>query len=58
MDHDIQAGNDKGLICCSIFSKTFHFPPAYKKSFLQDKEKIFMSKYYCVRLHALFGAAL
>lgn len=25
---------------------------------LQDKQKIFMAKYYCVRLHALFGAAL
>ncbi|GKV35419.1 hypothetical protein SLEP1_g43684 [Rubroshorea leprosula] len=24
----------------------------------KDKEKIFMAKYYCVRLHALFGAAL
>lgn len=26
--------------------------------FLQEKGKIFMSKYYCVRLHALFGAAM
>ena len=25
---------------------------------LQDKQKIFMAKYYCVRLHTLFGAAL
>ncbi|CAL5411121.1 unnamed protein product [Camellia sinensis] len=24
----------------------------------KDKMKIFMAKYYCVRLHALFGAAL
>nr|GMC78534.1 2-carboxy-1,4-naphthoquinone phytyltransferase, chloroplastic isoform X2 [Ipomoea batatas] len=24
----------------------------------EDKTKIFMAKYYCVRLHALFGAAL
>jgi 1,4-dihydroxy-2-naphthoate octaprenyltransferase len=24
----------------------------------KDKTKIFMAKYYCVRLHALFGAAL
>lgn len=24
----------------------------------QDKAKIFMAKYYCVRLHALFGVAL
>ncbi|XP_022142002.1 2-carboxy-1,4-naphthoquinone phytyltransferase, chloroplastic [Momordica charantia] len=24
----------------------------------KDKQKIFMAKYYCVRLHALFGAAL
>jgi 1,4-dihydroxy-2-naphthoate octaprenyltransferase len=24
----------------------------------QDKNKIFMAKYFCVRLHALFGAAL
>ncbi|KAJ0078313.1 hypothetical protein Patl1_37181 [Pistacia atlantica] len=24
----------------------------------KDKEKIFMAKYYCVRLHGLFGAAL
>ena len=27
-------------------------------SLLQDKAKIFMAKYYCVRLHTLFGAAL
>ena len=26
--------------------------------FFQDKHKIFMAKYYCVRLHSLFGAAL
>lgn len=26
--------------------------------FSQDKSKIFMAKYFCVRLHALFGTAL
>ena len=25
---------------------------------LQDKEKIFLAKYFCVRLHAAMGAAL
>lgn len=25
---------------------------------MQDNTKIFMAKYYCVRLHALFGMAL
>lgn len=35
-----------------------HFPLVYKNSYLQDKGKMFMAKYYCVRLHALFGAAL
>lgn len=25
---------------------------------LQDKQKIFMAKYFCVRLHSLFGTAL
>jgi len=25
---------------------------------MQDNGKIFMAKYYCVRLHALLGAAL
>lgn len=25
---------------------------------IKDKRSIFMAKYYCVRLHALFGASL
>ena len=33
--------------CCGI-----------ETSLLQDKAKIFMAMYYCVRLHALFEAAL
>lgn len=26
--------------------------------FFKDKNKIFMAKYFCVRLHTIFGAAL
>lgn len=36
----------------------FFYVSAYKNLVLQDKGKIFMAKYYCVRLHALFGSAL
>ncbi|KAK6945765.1 UbiA prenyltransferase family [Dillenia turbinata] len=43
---------------CALTMPTGHLVVHYVEENYNDKAKIFMAKYYCVRLHALFGAAL
>lgn len=56
-------GLAKTLPFTCIFSCALTIPMAklvvsYVEDNHKDNSKIFMAKYYCVRLHALFGAAL
>ncbi|KAM7250423.1 hypothetical protein ACFE04_022306 [Oxalis oulophora] len=49
------------LVCIILCALTFPMGKlvvTYVKENHKDKDKIFMAKYYCVRLHALLGAAL
>lgn len=53
----ITGNSDSSLFACISISTLFSNFACWKFS-EQDKQKIFMAKYYCVRLHTLFGAAL
>ncbi|KAI5661368.1 hypothetical protein M9H77_20691 [Catharanthus roseus] len=46
------------IILCAITIPIGRLVISYVEANHQDKTKIFMAKYYCVRLHAIFGAAL
>lgn len=49
------------LTCTILCALTFPLGKlvvSYVEEYHNDKVKIFMAKYYCVRLHSLFGAAL
>lgn len=45
-------------ILCALTLPMGIFTVDYVKKNYNDNEKMFMAKYYCVRLHALFGVAL
>lgn len=45
-------------VLCSLTLPIGVFIANYVQSNYNDNERIFMAKYYCVRLHTLFGAAL
>lgn len=45
-------------VLCALTIPMGIFIVSYVEKNYNDNEKIFMSKYYCVRLHALFGVAL
>lgn len=45
-------------ILCTLTLPMGIFTVDYVKKNYNDNEKMFMAKYYCVRLHALFGVAL
>lgn len=46
------------IFLCAMTSPIGKLVVSYVEENHKDKGKIFMAKYYCVRLHALFGAAL
>ncbi|KAL2511967.1 dihydroxy-1 [Abeliophyllum distichum] len=46
------------VILCALTLPMGNLVVSYVEKNHKDKTKIFMAKYYCVRLHALFGAAL
>ncbi|XP_057466500.1 2-carboxy-1,4-naphthoquinone phytyltransferase, chloroplastic-like [Actinidia eriantha] len=46
------------ILLCSLTSPMGKLVVSFIEENHKDKAKIFMAKYYCVRLHALFGAAL
>ncbi|KAF6152107.1 hypothetical protein GIB67_031429 [Kingdonia uniflora] len=46
------------IVLCSLTLPIGKLVVNYVENNHTDKSKIFMAKYYCVRLHALFGAAL
>lgn len=46
------------IILCAITIPIGKLVVSYVEANHQDKSKIFMAKYYCVRLHVIFGAAL
>ncbi|CAI9104070.1 OLC1v1002682C1 [Oldenlandia corymbosa var. corymbosa] len=46
------------VILCEVTIPIGRFIVSYVKANHKDNKKIFMSKYFCVRLHAAFGAAL
>ncbi|XP_062176306.1 2-carboxy-1,4-naphthoquinone phytyltransferase, chloroplastic [Alnus glutinosa] len=46
------------IILCALTLPMGNVVVRYVEDNHKDKQKIFMAKYYCVRLHALFGAAL
>lgn len=46
------------LVLCALTLPTGKLVAKYVKENHQDKERIFIAKYYCVRLHAVFAAAL
>ncbi|KAF8404638.1 hypothetical protein HHK36_009526 [Tetracentron sinense] len=46
------------LILCALTLPMGKLVISYVEENYDDKAQIFMAKYYCVRLHALFGAAL
>ncbi|KAL9691817.1 hypothetical protein QQ045_012244 [Rhodiola kirilowii] len=46
------------IIFCALTVPMGKFVLSFVDKNHQDKDKIFMAKYYCVRLHALFGLAL
>ncbi|KDP40919.1 hypothetical protein JCGZ_24918 [Jatropha curcas] len=46
------------LLLCDLTIPMGNLVVRYVEENHKDKGKIFMAKYYCVRLHALFGAAL
>ncbi|KAL5551031.1 hypothetical protein UlMin_001207 [Ulmus minor] len=46
------------IILCSLTVPMASLVFNYVQENHKDNQKIFMAKYYCVRLHALFGAAL
>lgn len=51
--------SDRDDNICSFCSRLLWICKLIRNFFLlQDKHKIFMAKYYCVRLHSLFGTAL
>lgn len=51
-------GNEYPILFYLFTELNLDFSLVLLNLLLQDKQKIFMAKYYCVRLHALFGAAL
>ncbi|XAR49468.1 1,4-dihydroxy-2-naphthoate polyprenyltransferase [Bertholletia excelsa] len=46
------------IFLCALTIPMGKFVISYVEKNHKDKTKIFMAKYYCVRLHALFGAGL
>lgn len=46
------------IILCALTIPVGKLVVSYVEKNHKDKAKIFMAKYYCVRLHALFGVAL
>ncbi|KAL3382537.1 hypothetical protein AABB24_002189 [Solanum stoloniferum] len=46
------------IILCALTIPMGKLVVSYVEKNHKDKSKIFMAKYYCVRLHALFGVAL
>ncbi|KAA8545625.1 hypothetical protein F0562_020409 [Nyssa sinensis] len=46
------------IFLCALTLPIGKLVVSYVQENHEDKTKIFMAKYYCVRLHALFGAAL
>ena len=46
------------IILCALTIPVGKLVVSYVENNYEDKAKIFMAKYYCVRLHALFGVAL
>uniref|UniRef100_A0A803R3B3 Uncharacterized protein n=1 Tax=Cannabis sativa TaxID=3483 RepID=A0A803R3B3_CANSA len=46
------------ILLCALTLPLAKIVVSYVEENHKDNEKIFMAKYYCVRLHALFGAAL
>ncbi|KAL0836559.1 hypothetical protein Bca101_088448 [Brassica carinata] len=45
-------------LLCFLTLPVGNLGSSYVEKYHKENEKIFMAKYYCVRLHALFGAAL
>ncbi|EEF36527.1 hypothetical protein RCOM_0822650 [Ricinus communis] len=46
------------ILLCALTVPTGKLVVSFVEENHKDKGKIFMAKYYCVRLHALFGTAL
>ncbi|XP_062073548.1 2-carboxy-1,4-naphthoquinone phytyltransferase, chloroplastic isoform X2 [Humulus lupulus] len=46
------------ILLCALTLPLAKIVVSYVEENHKDNDKIFMAKYYCVRLHALFGAAL
>lgn len=46
------------ILLCSLTLPMGKLVVGFVEENYKDKGKIFMAKYFCVRLHALFGAAL
>ncbi|RZC87776.1 hypothetical protein C5167_028229 [Papaver somniferum] len=46
------------IVSCALTLPVAKLVVSYVEENYSDKSKIFMAKYFCVRLHAMFGAAL
>ncbi|XP_054800290.1 2-carboxy-1,4-naphthoquinone phytyltransferase, chloroplastic isoform X2 [Prosopis cineraria] len=55
----VRLGSRRGAqFLCALTLPMGNFVVRFVQDNHKDKEKIFMAKYFCVRLHALFGVAL
>ncbi|KAJ9705837.1 hypothetical protein PVL29_003778 [Vitis rotundifolia] len=58
VEGDRAVGKMSPLFSCALTIPLAKLVVSYVEDNHKDNSKIFMAKYYCVRLHALFGAAL
>ncbi|KAJ1298435.1 hypothetical protein BS78_01G453100 [Paspalum vaginatum] len=58
IDGDLAVGKMSPLVLCALTLPVGRLVVDYVLKNHEDDAKIFMAKYYCVRLHALFGMAL
>ncbi|XP_026446749.1 2-carboxy-1,4-naphthoquinone phytyltransferase, chloroplastic-like isoform X4 [Papaver somniferum] len=58
VDEDEAVMKMSPLVSCALTLPIAKLVVSYVEENYSDKSKIFMAKYFCVRLHAMFGAAL